>query len=116
MTKPQDNPRRPVAGQGELIGPGDVQRPVRKMEQATKDAIEAAQLDPRDKAMGQLAVECAVAVDISNRRLDPYGTAAAARELRETLIRLKLDPVSREGAGGSDEIGKLLAELAELDG
>lgn len=115
MTKPQDDPKRPQAGQGELLAPGDVDRPVRHVERAVAASVEAAQLDDRDKGLAALAVETARAVDVASRRLDPYGVAAAARELRETLIRLRLDPVSRDGGGASDELTQLLGEMAKLD-
>lgn len=69
---------------------------------AVQRAIAAAQLDDRDGGMAALAEACARAVDLGHGRRDPYAVASAARELRETLMRLKLDPVSREGndAGG----------------
>ncbi len=61
-------------------------------------AVEAAQLDDRDKGTGALAIACAAAVDVAlTTRRDPYAVASAARELRETLTRLRMDPVSREG-------------------
>lgn len=113
MTKPAD-PRQPSVGQAELIGKGDVDRPVRRVESAVAASVEAAKLDPRDAAMGALAVECGTAVDVGSRRLDPYAVAAAARELRETLIRLRLDPVSREGS--DDDLTRLLAELGQASG
>jgi hypothetical protein len=47
-------------------------------------AIVAAELDDRDKGM-------------AHYRRDPYAVAAAARELRETLVRLRMDPASRLG-------------------
>lgn len=110
MTKPKDNPRQPAVGQAELIGRGDVDRPVRRVEAAVARAVDAANLDDRDLGMAALAVECGTAVDVASRRLDPYGVAAAARELRETLVRLKLDPVSRDGTG--DDLEALLAQLS----
>jgi hypothetical protein len=60
-------------------------------------AIVAAELDDRDKGMGALAEACAWAVDLAHYRRDPYAVAAAARELRETLVRLRMDPASRLG-------------------
>ena len=65
-------------------------------------AVNAAALDDRDKGMGALAVACARAVDLAHYRRDPYAVASAARELRETLVRLRMDPASRMGqdAGG----------------
>lgn len=84
-------------------------RPGHTQEQVQK-AIKAAALDDRDLGMAALAEACARAVDLAHGRRDPYAVAAAARELRETLMRLKLDPVAREGndAGG---VEKWLQEL-----
>lgn len=77
-----------------------------------QSAIAAAQLDDRDAGMAALAEACARAVDLAHYRRDPYAVASAARELRETLIRLKLDPVSREGADAGN-VEKWLAALSE---
>lgn len=111
MTKAKDDGRRPAAGQAELLAKGDVDRPVRRVEQGVLKAVEAAHLDDRDAGMAALAVECGAAVDVAQRRLDPFAVAAAARELRETLIRLKLDPVSRDGGG--DDLDELLRQLGD---
>ena len=73
-------------------------------------AIEAAQLDDRDKGAGALAIACARAVDLAHGRRDPYAVAAAARELRETLTRLRMDPVSREG----NDAGQVQSWLDQL--
>lgn len=97
-----DDPRRPQAGQASLLDAGDVDRPVRHVEAAVRRSVEAADLADVDAGGGELAVACARAVDVANRRLDPYGVAAAARELREQLIRLRLDPASRDDGGASD--------------
>lgn len=77
---------------------------------AVQASVEAAALDSRDKGAGALAVACARAVDTAQRRGDPYAVAAAARELRETLIRLRLDPVARLG----NDAGQLQTWLAGL--
>lgn len=77
---------------------------------AVARSIKAAQLDDRDEGAGALALACARAVDLAHGRQDPYAVASAARELRETLQRLKLDPVSREGA----DAGGVEAWLKEL--
>lgn len=68
-------------------------------------AVAAAALDERDAGMGALAVACARAVDLAHYRRDPYAVASAARELRETLVRLRMDPASRMGqdAGGVEK-------------
>lgn len=89
---------------GALFGADDV--PAGRtgaLERAVRAAVTAACLDDRDKGAGELAAQMARAVDVAaNVRRDPYGVAAAGRELRECLIRLRLDPVARLGndAGG----------------
>lgn len=103
------DPRRPGVGQDSLMDPAEVDRPTWRLEAAVKRSIEAARLDPRDEGMGQLAVESALAIDVAQRRRDPYAVAAVARELRETLTRLQLDPASR--ADGTDDLDQLLAQL-----
>lgn len=77
---------------------------------AVARSVAAAQLDARDEGTGQLAVACARAVDAAGRRGDPYAVAAAGRELRETLIRLRLDPQARHGADAG-EVADFLAGL-----
>lgn len=71
--------------------------PRRAVETAVRASIEAASLDDRDEGAGELAASLARAVDLAHKRQDPYAIAAAGRELRETLTRLRLDPVAREG-------------------
>lgn len=73
-------------------------------------AIEHAMLDDRDKGMGALAVACARAVDLAHFRRDPYAVASAARELRETLARLRMDPASRMG-NDAGQVGSWLEAL-----
>lgn len=80
------------------LGGADLYGKPRRVERATEEALEAASLSPLDKAAGAVARELARAVDVASGRRDPYGVATAARELREQLIRLRLDPMSREGA------------------
>lgn len=79
------------------MGPDTGKGKARRVERAVVDATCAAGLKPVDAAIAALAVELGRAVDVASVRNDPYGVATAARELRETLIRLKLDPASREG-------------------
>lgn len=71
--------------------------PAGKLETAVRAAVESAQLDDRDKGTGELATSCARAVDLAHGRRDPYAVAAAARELRETLVALRMTPASRLG-------------------
>lgn len=73
-------------------------------------AVDAASLDDRDKGMGALAIACARAVDLAQVRRDPYAVASAARELRETLTRLRMDPAARVGADAGN-VEKWLAGL-----
>lgn len=86
-------------------------QPVGRVQTAVEKAIVAAQLDDRDAGAGALAVACGRAVDLALGRRDPYAVASVARELRETLTRLKLDPVAREG----NDAGNVEAWLAGLD-
>lgn len=83
--------------QGALdLGGANLYGKPRRVEQATEAAVKAARLDDVDQAAAALAVELGRAVDVASTRKDPYGVATAARELRETLTRLRLDPASRE--------------------
>lgn len=91
------------------LGPETGRGKARRVERAVVDATAAAQLTTTDAAVAALAVELGRAVDVASVRNDPYGVATAARELRETLIRLKLDPASREGA--ADDFAKWLDSL-----
>jgi hypothetical protein len=102
-----------------MLDVGDLDNgPARMVEAAVRRSLKAAAdaglLGEVDAAAGALAAGCARAVDVGLTRNDPYAVAAAARELRETLVRLKLDPTSRDGGDG-DEFGALLRELAGND-
>lgn len=97
--------------QGDLFDPASARRPVGGMEAACKAATTAAGLGTVDAAAVQLAVELGRAVDLGNARRDPYAVAAAGRELREQLARLKLDPASREG-GPAGDVEAFLRDLA----
>lgn len=91
-----------------------------RLEQAVAAAIDEAvrqqRLTTLDRAMAQLAIEAARAVDqaVTIRR-DPYAFAQPARELRETLTRLQLDPTAR-GATGRDKFGEWLDEVLADNG
>ena len=94
--------------QGALdLGAADLYGKPRRVEQATQAAVESARLDDRDKAAAALAVELGRAVDVAATRKDPYGVATAARELREPLTRLRLDPASRESSGTHGDLSWL---------
>jgi hypothetical protein len=71
--------------------------PVGDVERAVRASIKDAALDDRDGAAAELAASLARAVDLAHGRRDPYAVATVGRELRETLIRLRLDPTSRLG-------------------
>lgn len=112
MTRPRRS--APAADQPALIDGPRARK--RRVELATDKAIRAAGLEDTDAAAAALARALARAVDDASeakegRRADPYGIAAAARELREILARLQLDPASR-GAGLTDDLAAALAELA----
>lgn len=85
-------------------------RRVGRVEQLVAGAVTAAELDPRDLGAAALAVELARAVDVASTKRDPYGVAAAARELRECLSRLRLDPTAR-GDGLAGQAADFLAGL-----
>lgn len=114
---PRPRKHSPAPDQAALI---DAPRPPkRRVELATERAIRAAHLDTMDAAAAALAKELARAVDDAARakegRADPYGIAAASRELREVLTRLQLDPASRTGGGAADQIAAALAALSTPD-
>ena len=105
-------------GQGMLdVGSLD-NGPASMVEQAVRRSLKAAAdaklVGELDAAVGALAAGCARAVDHGLKRHDPYAVAAAARELRETLVRLKLDPLSRD-TGDDDDFGKLMREIMDSD-
>lgn len=97
---------------GALFGVDDVAGgKIGATEAAVRKSLTDAALDTRDHGAGELAAQCARAVDVAaNVRRDPYGVAAAARELREQLIRLRLDPVARLG----NDAGQLQTFLDSL--
>lgn len=106
-----------AAAQGDLFDGDDQVGRMRRtpMADAIKAAVESAQLDDRDKGMAQLAIECGYAVDVAQRRRDPYAVAAAARELRETLIRLQLDPTSRGEGNRGDSFDEWLRGIGTAE-
>lgn len=105
-------------GQGALDLSGLDDGPAFMVEQAVRRSLRAAAdanlVGELDAAAGALAAGCARAIDFGLKRRDPYAVAAAARELRETLVRLKLDPASRD-TGDDDGLGQLMRELADND-
>lgn len=80
------------------------------LQRAVAAAVDAASLDDRDKGMGALAEACGRAIDLAQGRGDVYAVTAAARELRETLVRLRLDPTSRLG-NDAGQVEQFLAGL-----
>lgn len=107
---------RPAPGDNELPGLGDIAGPAAgRVEVAVRRSLVGAALDARDEGAGELAASLARAVDLAHNRKDPYAVASCARELRETLLRLRLDPQSRVGAdaGGIDAF---LAGLTQAEG
>jgi hypothetical protein len=107
---------QPGVGQEALLGGDQVDklRRVGNVEAAVRRAIKAAALAAVDEGAAELAAAKARAVDIAVTRSDPYGVAAAGRELREQLARLRLDPASREG-GPSGDVEAFLAQLAQAE-
>lgn len=100
-----------MSADDQLPGLAVPEQPAAALQTAVAAAVKAASLDDRDAGMAALAVSCARAVDLAHGRRDPYAVATAARELRETLIRLRLDPASRMGADAGSVEG-FLASLA----
>lgn len=80
-----------------------------RVQAAVERSIDAAQLAALDQGAGALAVELARAVDCGSRRNDPFAVAQAAGPLREQLIRLKLDPASRQDS--ADDFARWLDGL-----
>lgn len=113
MTEPK---ARPGAGQDSLLDESTTEqlRHVGRVEAAVSRSVAAARLAAVDEGAGALAIEAARAVDLASHRRDPYGVAAAARELREQLARVLLDPASRQGGPGAD-VEAFLAELAKAE-
>lgn len=77
------------------LGDANLYGKPRRVEQGVIRATAAAELGDLDAAGVALARELARACDVASVRQDPYGVATAGRELRECLIRLKLDPTAR---------------------
>lgn len=103
----------PGVGQASLLDAGETEQLRRwgTVEQAMRRSIAAATLEPADEGLGAGAIAAARAVDVASARSDPYGVAQALRELRETCARLRLDPVSRDGAPTGD-VERFLRDLA----
>lgn len=102
-------PAQPDLFDGELVGRGPAGRLEVAVKRTLEHAAETGVLGELDAALAGLALELARACDQGTRRFDPYAVAAAGRELREVLSRLKLDPSSRPDAGdGFEELVKAL--------
>lgn len=108
-------PRRPV-DQPALFDP---KRPRKgRVELAVDRAVKAAQTDKAIGALdaGLVAQARTLAASLDRAAADPAGgwlVAQLARELRETLARLRLDPTSRGAQRG--ELAGFLADLARPD-
>lgn len=70
--------------------------PAGRVEDAVAASVDAANLPALDRGAGALAVGLARAVDVGLARRDPFAVAQAAGPLREQLMRLRLDPTSRQ--------------------
>lgn len=120
MTKP-GRPREAAPGQDALIPVGvDLRGRPGRCELAVSRSLAIARVegkvDQLDDGACALAVELARAVDIANRRTDPFAAAAAGRELREQLGRLRLDPGSRGEARTDDPFDRWLSEHVDAGG
>jgi hypothetical protein len=85
-----------------------------RVERAVNDAVRRARADELisslDDAMVTLARAQARAVDVAEAARDVWALARAGGELRETLIRLRLDPTSR-GVVTRDGMAEFLADI-----
>lgn len=97
---------------GAPVGRGQVGRVERKVAASVRAAVAAGSLADVDAGMAALAVELGRAVDSGSRRGDPYAVAAAARELREALTRLRLEPTARGAVLEADPFDQLMRDLA----
>lgn len=88
-----------------------------RVEVALDRAIAAARagksLSALDAAIVTLARAQARGVDAAESSRDTWALAAIGRELRETLIRMRLDPASR--GVGADGLAEFLAALSSPD-
>jgi hypothetical protein len=98
--------------QGELLPREAVPMgPAGALQKATLAAIKAADLDDRDLAGAQLAVQLAAVLDIAARGPKFYVVAPIAQQYRETLAQYGLAPGSRGGEKG-DPLDEFLRDLA----
>jgi hypothetical protein len=95
----------------------------RRVELAVGRAIAAAQrehdVDAKlDGGMAALARELGRAVDQAGLKRDAYGVAAASRELREVLGRMRLDPTARRGGTDAEQaaLAAILQQIATPSG
>jgi hypothetical protein len=79
------------------------------LDKAVTAARTAGSLSDVDAAAITLARAQARGVDGAESARNPWALAALGRELRETLIRLRMDPVSR--GGNRESIAEFLAAL-----
>lgn len=98
-----------LPGLAELLGVRGDLLPAGPVEKAVAASVRSAGLDPSDFGAALVAVSLARAMDrAAGERKPAYAVAAVARELREQLARLKLDPAARDGGDGDDETLKEL--------
>lgn len=83
------------------------------LDRAITAARDAKSLSALDAAIITLARAQARGVDAAEGARDTWALAAIGRELRETLIRMRLDPASR--GVGADGLAEFLAALAHPD-
>ena len=86
-----------------------------RVETAVNAAVRSARveklLSDLDGGLVTLARACARAVDVAEAAHDVWAVARAAGELRDTLIRLRLDPTSR--GADRDNLADFLTSLTE---
>lgn len=86
-----------------------------RVESAVNAAVRAARaeqtINALDAGLVTLARAQARAVDVAEAKRDVWALARAGGELRESLIRLRLDPTSR-GVGRDSSVADFLASIA----
>lgn len=90
---------------------GKLGRVERALNKALSAAHRAGALADVDAGAVALARAQARAVDVAEAAREVWALARVGGELRETLIRLRLDPVARGSAG--DQLSNFLADIAK---
>jgi hypothetical protein len=84
------------------------------VDKAVAAARAAGLIDAKDEAAVTAARALARGVDMAETQRDLWALATLARELRQQLERLRLDPASR-GTNTGDELAELLRSMSTPD-